>query len=206
MVLKYIIVSTMAIQKTIIYHYNISIMMMAYFLFGSKERVVWKFDRTIRYVSQFFLGSDNAKMSKDCVRVSKPTFIYLCHLLGPMLSKKDIKLRLCIPIECRISLTLHRLATGDILHILANLYGISKSSASIIVKEVCEGIKSDLRPLVFSKPTLSIMKQITSEFESSHKIPYILGAIHRSHILIIAPSIDTASYYCRNFIRFYFKV
>lgn len=136
MVLKYFIVSTMAIQKTIMYHHNASIMMMAYFLFGSKERVVWKFDRPSGYVSQFLLGSYNAKMFKDRVRVSKPTFIYLCHLLGPMLSKKDTKLRLCIPIECRISLTLHRLATGDTLHTLADLYGISKSSAPIIVREV----------------------------------------------------------------------
>lgn len=74
MVLKYFIVSTMAIQKTIMYHHNASIMMMAYFLFGSKERVVWKFDRPSGYVSQFLLGSYNAKMFKDRVRVSKPTF------------------------------------------------------------------------------------------------------------------------------------
>ena len=70
-------------------------------------------------------------MFKDRVWVNKPTFIYLCHLLGPMLSKKDRKLRLCISIECRISLTLRRLATVDTLHTLADLYGILKSSASI---------------------------------------------------------------------------
>jgi hypothetical protein len=89
------------------------------------------------------------------------------------------------------------LATGDTLHTLADLYGISKSSASIIVREVCEGIKTVLRPLVFPKPTLSRMKQIALEFESLHGIPYILGAIDGSHIPIIAPSIDPASYYCR---------
>ena len=70
-------------------------------------------------------------MFKDRVWVNKPTFIYLCHLLGPMLSKKDRELRLCISIECRISLTLRRLATVDTLHTLADLYGILKSSASI---------------------------------------------------------------------------
>ena len=58
-----------------------------------------------------------------------------------MLSKKHTKLIICIPIECRISLTLHRLATGDTLHTFADLYAISKSSASIIVREVCEGLK-----------------------------------------------------------------
>ena len=67
MVLKYVIVSTMAIQKTIVYHHNTSIMMMAYFLFGGKERVVWKFDRPSGYVSKFLLGLYNAKMFKDRV-------------------------------------------------------------------------------------------------------------------------------------------
>ena len=109
---------------------------------------MWKFDRSSGYVSQNFLGSYNPKIFKDRVRVNKP--IYLCHLFGPMLSKKDTKLRFCIPIECRIYLTLHRLATGDTLHTLADLYGILKSSASIIVRKICEGIKSVLRPLVFS--------------------------------------------------------
>ena len=87
--------------------------------------------------------------------------------------------------------------TGVTLHTLADLYGISKSSASIIVKEVCEGIKSVLRPLVFPKLTLSRMKQIALKFESLHGIPYILRATDGSHILINVPSINLASYYCR---------
>ena len=78
------------------------------------------------------------------------------------------------------------MATGDTLHTLADSYDISKSSVSIIMKEVCEGIKSVLRPLVFPKPTLSRMKQITLEFESLHGILYILEAIDGSHISIIA--------------------
>jgi hypothetical protein len=99
------------------------------------------------------------------------------------------------------------LVTGNTLHTLADLYGISKSSASIIVREVCEGIKSVLRLLVFPKPTLSRMKKIALEFESLHGILYILGAIDGSHIPIIAPSVDHVSYYCRKgFFWFYFKV
>jgi len=41
------------------------------------------------------------------------------------------------------------------------------------------------------------MKQIFAKFESLHGIPYILGATDGSHIPIIAPSINPASYYCR---------
>src|ERR1700737_1246676 len=90
MVLKYFIVSTMAIQKTIMYHHSASIMMMAYFGFGSKEGGVGQFARPSGYVSQFLLGSYNAKMFKDCVRVSKPTF--LCHFLIFFMATTKLKL------------------------------------------------------------------------------------------------------------------
>jgi hypothetical protein len=111
--------------------------------------VVWKFDRLGGYVSQFLLGLYSARMFQDRVRVSRSTFTYLCHLLGPILSKKDTKFRPCIPIEDRISLTLHRLGSGDTLHTLADLYGISRPSASVRVRETCEGIKKLLRPWFF---------------------------------------------------------
>ena len=42
--MKHVIVSTIAIQKVIIYQHNASIIMMAFFIFGSKEKIIWKFD------------------------------------------------------------------------------------------------------------------------------------------------------------------
>jgi hypothetical protein len=159
--------------------------------------VVWKFDRLGGYVSQFLLGLYSARMFQDRVRVSRSTFTYLCHLLGPILSKKNKKFRLCIPIEDRISLILHQLGSGDTLLTLADLYGISRPSASIIVRETCERIKKLLQPLVFQRPTLRRMKQVATEFESLYGFSYILGAIDGSHIPIIAQSIDPASYYYR---------
>ena len=136
-------------------------------------------------------------MFQDCLRVSRPTFAYLCHLLGPILSKKITKFRPCIPIDVKISITLHRLGSGDSLHAHADLYDISRPSASIIVRNICEGIKKVLGPLVFQIPTLGKMKQIVAEFDNLHEIPYILGTIDGSHIPITASSIDTTSYYCR---------
>ena len=114
------------------------------------------------------------------------------------LSKKDTKFRPCIPIGVNILIILHQLGFGDSLHTLANLYDISRPSTSIIIKNTCKGIKKVLGPLVFQRPTLGKMKQITAEFESLHETSYILGAINNSRIPIIAPNIESASYYCRN--------
>ena len=72
---------------------------------------------------------------------------------------------------------MHRLGSCDTLHILADLYGISRLSASIVVRNTCEGIKKLLGPLVSQRSTLGRMEQIDVEFESLHGIPYILGAM-----------------------------
>jgi hypothetical protein len=69
--------------KTTMYHHNTSIMMMAYFLFGSKERVVWKFDRPSGYESQFLLKSYNAKKFKDRIWVSETTLFIYAICLDP---------------------------------------------------------------------------------------------------------------------------
>jgi len=107
MVLKHVIVSIMGNQKVIMHQHNGAIMIMTFILFGSKEKMVWKFDRLGGFTSQFLLASYSAKMFKDRVRVCRLAFLYLCNLLVPILSKKDTRLRFCIPIEDRISLTLH---------------------------------------------------------------------------------------------------
>lgn len=106
---------------------------------------------------------------------------------------KYIKLRPCIPINFKIPITLHRLDSGDTLHTLADLYGISRPSASIIVRKTYEWIKKLLGPFDFERSTLGKMKKIVAKFESLHEISYILGAMNGTHILIFVPSIDLTS-------------
>jgi hypothetical protein len=45
------------------------------------------------------------------------------------------------------------------------------------------------------KLTKNKIKGIIVGFESLHGIPYILGAIDGSHILIVAPKLDPKPYY-----------
>ena len=136
--------------------------------------MVWKFNRPNEYVSQYLLGSYSIKMFQVCLRVSRPTFTYCCHLLGLILSKKYSKFRHCIPIDVKISIILYQLGSSDTLHIHVDLYGISSPNASIIVRNIVR-IKKLLGLLVSQRPTLGNMKKLTAEFQSLHRIPYILG-------------------------------
>jgi hypothetical protein len=50
---------------------------------------------------------------------------------------------------------------------------------------------------VFERPTLAKIKNIATKFEILHGIFYVFKTIIGSHIPIIAPQNDLASYYCR---------
>jgi hypothetical protein len=63
------------------------------------------------------------------------------------------------------------------------------------VRELFSAIKKHLKPLVIPKLIKDKIKEIIVSFESLHGIPYILHAINGSHILIIAPKVDSKSYY-----------
>ena len=86
-------------------------------------------------------------MFQDCLQVSRPTFAYLCHLLGPILSKIDTKFGPYILIDVKISISLHQLGSSDNLHTLADLMiyqgHVLQSLLEILVKELnkCWGFK-----------------------------------------------------------------
>ena len=129
-------------------------------------------------------------------------------------------MRKYIPIHTRVALTLASLGGHNILIMCVDLYEIAHSIASMIIREYCEAIKIHVRPLVYLKPTLPcitkkftfdskhlhgslqlifqfIQKKTKNTQTNLHGIPNVLGIINGSHIPIIAPSWDAASYYCR---------
>jgi hypothetical protein len=75
------------------------------------------------------------------------------------------------------------------------IYGITESSISIVMKELCLAIRKHLKSLVIPKLIKNKIKQIIIGFESLDGIPYILGAINGNHVPTVAPKVDPKSYY-----------
>ncbi len=90
-----------------------------------------------------------------------------------------------------------QLGNGLFLQMCGEVYGIAKSTTSIIVRKFYSTIKKHLKPLVIPKLIRDKMKEIIIGFESLHAIPYILGAIDGSHIAIVAFEVNPKSYYCQ---------
>ena len=201
MVMKYVIVGILALQKVAIFEHNVQMMMDAVFLMekrrASSQRTCWKWQHYEGFLDCTLLGSGLEEVFRKRCRVNLSTFKYLCNLLGPVLGKKNTRLKDSVSVECRVAITLYCLGSGNTLIMIADLFGLRESTTSVIVRECCEAIRILLKPLVFKKPTLVWMKKIAVEFEALYGIPLIIGAIDGSHIPIIAPSNNPVSYYCR---------
>ena len=78
--------------------------------------------------------------------MSQDVFLYLCQELKPSIKRQDTVLRKAISVQQRVAITLWKLSTNAEYKTITHLFGVSRSSVCIIVKEVCEAIVKLLQP------------------------------------------------------------
>ena len=197
--LKMVFNSLLALMQCSMLSNDLTILIIVYTFLedDSRTRSIWRFKRQVDFLRNQLLGSYSDKMFRDRMRVNKEVFLFLCETLGPSIKKNDTAMTASIDVETRVAVTLARLATGNTLSMIGDLYGIAESTASVIVRECCKAIKDQLLPIVVEKMNPEKMKRISTEFEAIRGIPYVIGAIDGSHIPIMSPSKDAPEYYCR---------
>ncbi|KAG7305781.1 hypothetical protein JYU34_009914 [Plutella xylostella] len=104
---------------------------------------------------------------------------------------------------CRLLLTMRYYATGSFLTVVGDFTGVSKTSASRIVKTVSEAI-ARLRPQFIQFPRDNI--QIQQEFFDIARFPKLIGAIDCTHVAIKSPGGDIAENYRDRKSNFSFNV
>ena len=87
------------------------------------------------------------------------TFMYLCNQLRCELNKSDTRMRRAISVEKRVAVALWRLATNVEYRSIGHLFGISRSTACVIVHEVCSAINTVLTPIYIKIPTEQLLKE-----------------------------------------------
>ena len=127
----------------------------------------------------------------------KDTFMYLCNQLRCALNKSDTRMRRAISVEKRVAVALWRLATNVEYRSIGHLFGISRSTACVIVHEVCSAINTVLTPIYIKIPTEQQLKETIDLFEKKWGFPQCAGAIDGSHIPIIAPTECHTDYFNR---------
>ena len=123
-----------------------------------QTRSVWSFKQF--FLFNQLLRSYSNKMLQDRMRINKETFLFLCKILAPNIKKFDTPMTASVDIEIKVVVTFARLATGNTLSMIGNLYGLDESTVSVIVRECCKTIKDQLLPIVIEKMSLQIMNTI----------------------------------------------
>ena len=106
----------------------------------ANERVVWTVTRSSHWWEDVVCGSFSSEQWLENFRMSRTTFHYLCDELRSMIEKEDTRLRKAVPTDKRVALTLWFFATGADYRTIAHLFGVSKSTISLVVKDVSSAI------------------------------------------------------------------
>ena len=95
----------------------------------------------------------------------------LCYELKPYIEKDITRLRLPIPYTKRVAITIYYLGDEGRYRKTANAFGVSRSSVSVIVREVCQAISLHLGPKCIKMPTTDEeVSNAATEFERRHVI------------------------------------
>jgi len=106
-------------------------------------------------------------------------------------------MRKCLSIECRVAVTIWRLATPIEYHTIAHLFGIARSTVCKIVHETCRCIVDALLKEYINFPTSNCISTVVEEFKTKWGVPQCYGAIDGCHIPISVPNLMHTDYYNR---------
>ena len=132
---------------------------------------------------------------RENFRMSKDSFTELCTQLRPFIEKKTTKMRVPISVETQVAVTLYYLSDEGRYRKVANAFGISRSSVSIIVRTVCIAISVHLGPKYIKLPTTQDeVRYAADRFEEQTGYPQCIGAIDGTHIFIKKPTNKSTDY------------
>ena len=135
--LNFVFNSMLMHMQAIVHANDLSILLLVFLSLedDSRPRIrsVWRYSRHKGFLQNHLLQSYTTKMFRDRLRINKESFFFMCQFLEPHIKKKDTQMTESIDVQTRIAVTLVRLATGNTLSMIGDLYGIAESTTSVIV-------------------------------------------------------------------------
>ena len=132
----------------------------------------------------------------DFFRVSKQVFGEILEMIYPSLLRASCVGDSIEPSK-KLALTLRFFATGDSFGTLAHLFRVGLSTVRVIIADVSEAISAhpELNKLVQFPSTEEEFYSISKDFFDMFQFPNVVGAVDDTHIKIVKPGTDPASYF-----------
>lgn len=154
----------------------------------NKTRKCWKKERVTDWwdiqVQRRFTEEDWL----ENFRMKKSTFQYICEKVKIEMSPKRKTVRDPIPLEKRVAIAIFKMASVCEYRVVANLFGVHKTTVAKYVKLFCDAVVKVLLPEYVHMPNEDEAKNIAKMFEKISKLPQVIGSIDGTHIPITPPS------------------
>ncbi|XP_062406915.1 putative nuclease HARBI1 [Sardina pilchardus] len=159
-------------------------------------RTVWKFDRPQgpEFWSNALKHFDDVEWLKR-FRMSRRTFEYLLGLVEQHLRRKTTNWRQPLEPRVRLAIALWWYATPSEYRSISCIFGVGITTVCMTVREVGAVLKTLLHRFV-SMPSGTRLQETVDGF-AARGYPMCAGAIDGTHIPILTPRHDPASYYNR---------
>lgn len=119
--------------------------------------------------------------------MSRANFCELVAALIPFMSPEINSVREPVPVDKRIAIAVYKLASCCEDRVVANHFGVHKSTVQKFVYLFCSTVKRHLAKKFISLPSSEEAALIARRFSEKCHIPQICGAIDGTHIPITAP-------------------
>lgn len=161
----------------------------------SPNRLVWCNPKNNKWWKKIVPEMTNEQFKKN-FRVEKTTFIKLVNILRPHIEKNNTHLRCAVEIHKRIACALYSLGSSSELRTIAHLFGIGRTTATIILHDFCEVLVNLFFNSIIRFPTTSSEIQETfNSFFTQYGYPMCVGAVDGTHIAIKPPKGAESDYY-----------
>ena len=91
-----------------------------------RSRRAWVFPRPQNWFQELLNSRALDHWWKENFRVSRATFEYICRLVGPAIARQNTRMRVAIPVEKRVTVSLWRLTTGECYRSCGLMIGLAK--------------------------------------------------------------------------------
>ncbi|XP_040178942.1 putative nuclease HARBI1 [Rana temporaria] len=184
------------------YDQNVTSFVMMYYVWRKKSltrkmsargRRYWAHPMLLKRPSEGFFALQYADLRRyppkffNFTRMTITTFDYLLEKLHPRLYRTNTDMRLAVPPEERLLITLRFLASGVSYTSLSHFFLLGISTISVIVHETCEAIWEELRSSAMPVPDATMWQEIATGFWKKTQFPNCVGALDGKHVRIQMP-------------------
>ncbi|PWA23147.1 hypothetical protein CCH79_00001919 [Gambusia affinis] len=175
---------------------NFMVVMIMSTLYRRQQRTIWVQPRPSTWWETVSSSWDEVDWKKN-FRMTKTSFLCLCDILRPCLTRQHTNFRSPLPVELRVAICLWRLATNLEYRAISRLFGIGISTACCVTQQVVTAINVVMKPLYIKTPSEAELMVIVQGFRDRWALPQVAGAIDGTHISIMAPDENPVDYYNR---------